>query len=205
MDKNLKKYTSLFKNSTIISSSITLFLLLSAVVAAVLLGMRLYNNYTDLSIKTEEIDKAKTSVSLIQNNKNLLSQSIDDYNVILEKLVPNNESYFLVISALENLASRTGVRILSYSIDLSSSTEEKLTLQIEVEGDLSLIERFMQQYHFAGGRLITNESFSINLENQENITFSLNFFHKEFQDNVEAASLANPNDISEIQDIATKL
>ena len=124
------------------------------------MGLRLYGDYNALQTRSQEIEDARTSVRLIQNNKTLVSQNIDEYNKILEKVIPDKESYFLVITALEQLAARTGVRVVSYSIDLTSTTEEKLTLEVEIVGDLASIENFMKEYHFAGGRLITNERLS---------------------------------------------
>ena len=169
------------------------------------MGLRLYGDYNALQTRSQEIEDARTSVRLIQNNKTLVSQNIDEYNKILEKVIPDNESYFLVITALEQLAVRTGVRVVSYSIDLTSTTMEKLTLEVVIEGNLASIENFMKEYQFAGGRLITNERLSLNLKDLQNITFSLNFFHKEFQDGVEGSSIAGKNDIKEIDDIASKL
>jgi len=205
MEKVLKRYLVLFQNKTVVSSSVVLILFITTLTAAIVMGLRLYGDYIALQTRTQEIEDARTSVRLIQNNKTLMSENIDEYNKILEKLIPDNESYFLVITALEQLATRSGVRIVSYSIDLSATTEEKLTLAVEIEGDITSIENFMKQYNFTGGRLITNESLSLNLIDLQNITFSLNFFHKEFQDGVEGSSIASENDIREIDDIASQL
>ena len=205
MEKALKNYLELLKNKTVVSTTVVAVLFVVALIAAIVIGFRLYGDYNALQTKNQEIEDARTSVSLIQNNKTLVSQNIDEYNKILEKLIPDKESYFLVITALEQLAARTGIRVISYTIDLSSTTEEKLTLEVEIEGDLAGIENFMKEYRFTGGRLITNEKLSLSLEDMQNITFSLNFFHKEFQDGVEGSSVANKNDIKEIEDIAAQL
>ena len=205
MEKTLKRFSELFQNKVAVSTFVVVVLLITTLTAAIVIGLRLYGDYSALQLRSQEIEDARTSVRLIQNNKTLVSQNIDEYNKILEKVIPDNESYFLVITSLEQLAARTGVRVVSYSIDLTSTTEEKLTLEVEIEGDLASIENFMKEYQFAGGRLITNERLSLNLKDLQNITFSLNFFHKEFQDGVEGSSIAGKNDIKEIDDIASKL
>src|SRR3990167_1968749 len=205
MEKTLKRFSELFQNKVSVSTFVVVILLITTLTAAIMIGLRLYGDYTTLQLRSQEIEDARTSVRLIQNNKTLVSQNIDEYNEVLEKVIPDNESYFLVITSLEQLAARTGVRVVSYSIDLTSTTMEKLTLEVEIEGDLASIENFMKEYQFAGGRLITNERLSLNLKDLQNITFSLNFFHKEFQDGVEGSSIAGKNDIKEIDDIASKL
>ena len=205
MEKTLKRFSELFQNKVAVSTFVVVILLITTLTVAIVIGLRLYGDYTTLQLRSQEIEDARTSVRLIQNNKTLVSQNIDKYNEILEKVIPDKESYFLVITALEQLAARTGVRVASYSIDLTSTTEEKLTLEVEIEGDLASIENFMKEYQFAGGRLITNERLSLNLKDLQNTSFSLNFFHKEFQDGVEGSSIAGKNDIKEIDDIASKL
>ena len=205
MEKTLKRFSELFQNKVAVSTFVVVILLITTLTVAIVIGLRLYGDYTTLQLRSQEIEDARTSVRLIQNNKTLVSQNIDEYNKILEKVIPDNESYFLVITSLEQLAARTGVRVVSYSIDLTSTTMEKLTLEVVIEGNLASIENFMKEYQFAGGRLITNERLSLNLKDLQNITFSLNFFHKEFQDGVEGSSIAGKNDIKEIDDIASKL
>ena len=205
MEKTLKRFSELFQNKVAVSTFVVVILLITTLTVAIVIGLRLYGDYTTLQLRSQEIEDARTSVRLIQNNKTLVSQNIDKYNEILENIIPDNESYFLVITALEQLAARTGVRVASYSIDLTSTTEEKLTLEVEIEGDLASIENFMKEYQFAGGRLITNERLSLNLKDLQNTSFSLNFFHKEFQDGVEGSSIAGKNDIKEVDDIASKL
>ena len=205
MEKTLKRFSELFQNKVAVSTFVVVILLITTLTVAIVIGLRLYGDYTTLQLRSQEIEDARTSVRLIQNNKTLVSQNIDKYNEILEKVIPDKESYFLVITALEQLAARTGVRVASYSIDLTSTTEEKLTLEVEIEGDLASIENFMKEYQFAGGRLITNERLSLNLKDLQNTSFSLNFFHKEFQDGVEGSSIAGKNDIKEVDDIASKL
>ena len=205
MEKTLKRFSELFQNKVAVSTFVVVILLIITLTVAIVIGLRLYGDYTTLQLRSQEIEDARTSVRLIQNNKTLVSQNIDEYNKILEKVIPDNESYFLVITSLEQLAARTGVRVVSYSIDLTSTTMEKLTLEVVIEGNLASIENFMKEYQFAGGRLITNERLSLNLKDLQNITFSLNFFHKEFQDGVEGSSIAGKNDIKEIDDIASKL
>ena len=146
MEKALKNYLELLKNKTVVSTTVVAVLFVVALIAAIVIGFRLYGDYNALQTKNQEIEDARTSVSLIQNNKTLVSQNIDEYNKILEKLIPDKESYFLVITALEQLAARTGIRVISYTNDLSSTTEEKLTLEVEIEGDLAGIENFMKEY-----------------------------------------------------------
>lgn len=172
-EKSFKKY---FKKKYI---SFILFISLDAIflIFVVYLGFKIYGIYKQTVVLKQEIEQMKYATKLIKNNKDLLQNNISDYNETLDKLVPDTETYFQVISAFEQLESRLGVSIESYSINLSETTEEKMSLALIIKGTREDIESFLTNYNYFGGRLMTSEDFSYSAGSSESITFNINLFH----------------------------
>ena len=156
------------------------------------LGYKVYGIYQETRSFEQEIDQLKTTSLLIKNNKNLLQDNISSYNDILDALIPDGETYFQVISALEQLEARNGVRINSYSINLSETTEEKMSLSLTISGPQNTIESLLDNYHYSSGRLITNEEITYSMGNTETISFAINVFH---------SSSDQPNPESDVAEI----
>jgi|GEM_PF-2017146 len=174
--ESLDKIKLLFNKKYI---SVILFIVLDIVFIVFIgyLGFKIYGVYSETRVLQGEIDQMKASAQLIQNNKNMLERDIEEYNALLDKVIPDEETYFQVISAFEQLEAKTGVSIESYSINLSETTEEKMSLNLSIAGTQRAIESLFQSYQFAGGRLMTNEEFTYNHEDSETISFSVNLFH----------------------------
>lgn len=178
---------------------------LGIIIGIFFIGKSLYQKFQTLQTEKEEITKLKARIVLVRNNKEIFNDRIDEYNETLGKLIPDQESYFSVITALEQLANRTGVSITSYTIDIKSTTEEKLTLTLNIQGDQQALNKLLSEYMFISGRLITNEESSILLnEVEKNLNISFNFLHKEFKDAVSPASKVTEKDIQFLQDIKNK-
>lgn len=144
------------------------------------ISFRLYNTWSELSDLNAEVDTFKSTVDFIKNNRDLVAAHIDDYNRTLEQLIPDEESYFSVISALEKMSSETGVIIKSYTIDLEATSMSKLSLRVEVTGPAEALQKLLENSTFVGGRLITIEK--VDLVNTEEGTsmFLFNFYHGQY-------------------------
>lgn len=170
------------------------------------IGNNLYQKYLTLQTEKDEISTLQSRIELARNNKEIFDGRIDEYNELLEKLIPDEESYFSVITALDALANRTGVTISSYSINLKSTTEEKLTLILTVEGDQDSLNNLLADYLFTSGRLITNEESSImNESGKQNLSISFNFFHKEYKGTAISIGSVNKKDIQFLDEVKAKL
>lgn len=204
-EKSFKKY---FKKKYI---SLILFISLDAIflIFVVFLGFKIYGIYKQTVVLKQEIEQMKNATKLIQNNKDLLQDNISDYNATLDKLVPDTETYFQVISAFEQLESRLGVSIDSYSINLSETTEEKMSLTLTIKGTRENIESFLTNYNYFGGRLMTSEDFSYSAGSSESITFNINLFHSLAGGPVAGSSpsdaVISKEDIAFIEEIQEKL
>ncbi|MCA9372245.1 hypothetical protein KC726_05105 [Candidatus Woesebacteria bacterium] len=128
--------------------------------------------------KTQK-DLLSQDVALLENNKRILG-SIEIYNDALDKLIPDNEGYFELISALDQLEEKSGAHINSYSIDLEQTTQEKLSLDLELASNTSSLESFLSNYRYGSGRLITIEQIDVNPYESQNATIGIHFFHKPF-------------------------
>ncbi len=159
--------------------SVVLFVLLDIVfiLFLVYLGYKIYGVYSETQALKAEIDQLKSSSLLIKNNKDLLEDNISEYNAILDKMIPDSETYFQVISTLEQLEDRMGVNVESYSINLPETTEEKMSLTLTISGTKESIETLFENYRYSGGRLITNEKLEYSREGLESTTFIVNMFH----------------------------
>jgi hypothetical protein len=179
---------------------------LGLIIGVFFIGNTLYQKYLSLQTEKDKISQLKSRVVLVRNNKDVFDGRIDEYNEILGKLIPDEESYFSVITALDSLASRTGVTITSYSINLKSTTEEKLTLSLVIDGDQEALNKLLADYMFTSGRLITNEESTIVVDKEEqSLSISFNFLHKKFNNAVISSVVVTKKDIQFLDEVKLKM
>ncbi|MCX7881302.1 MAG: hypothetical protein N2482_02185 [Patescibacteria group bacterium] len=141
-----------------------------------------FNNYgqtkREISSLKEEIQGLKKKAELINYKKQIEKEGINisQMNKILNQLVPLEEDYFSIIYALEKISQKTNFIIISYSININRSHSEKLSLTITGLGDRESFFRFLQNYSFGGGRLITIDNINYTTEGFSQIQISLNFY-----------------------------
>ena len=172
----------------------------------VYLGINAWNLYGDLELKKSELEGTKQTANLIKNNKALLEENIESYNEMLSELVPEEESYFKVIAAFEQLGAKTGVNILSYSINLDDTTEEKLSLELTVSGTKEDVEQMFKDYNFVSGRLITNEEMMVTFEDGASTTFLVNLIHRPFvSSDSQNTETITQEDVDFLEEIRSKM
>lgn len=116
--------------------------------------------------------------ALLFNNVFTSETDLDSNVKLLNELVPNMEDYFSVIYALEKLSQKTSFIITSYTIDLKSSTPEKLKLSITGTGDRNAFLKFLSEYNFGGGRLITSDKIELTPQISGQIKVDVTFYNK---------------------------
>ena len=205
MTFDIKVIKSLLLNKNVYPTVIVVTLDVILLGILIFYGFKLQSRYDEMLATEEKVQKMKATITLIRNNRNLFSGDTEKYNTILESLIPEEESYFNVITALENLTQKTGVVIDSYSVNLSSTTEEKLTLKVDITGDETSIQKFIQEYKYASGRLITTEEMEINSEKLDSLSFSVNFYHNKFKDTVSPDSKVMKADLIKLDEIEEQL
>lgn len=152
------------------------------VVAGILLLLNIYIfsfQIPNYFLQKEAIKDKEAVLIKMDQQKEIISKyskaEVDKLYKAISLLVPNKEDYFSIISAVENLSSLTGLEVLSYSIVFSSSTNEKIVLQVEAKGDIESLKRFLNDYRFKGGRLITMDKIEFSNKDFKS-TLDLNFY-----------------------------
>jgi Tfp pilus assembly protein PilO len=160
---------------------------------------QLFQKYRD---SEKRVAQMRSTVERVQNNKDILETSIDEYNQSLDMLIPDTETYFAVVASLEKLVSKTGITLSSYNLDVNQTNEKKLTLQVQVEGNQQQLRTFLETYLYAGGRIITCDQFSLSDVQKGKGQLLLTFYHdQEPESNAAPVGKISPNQIRIIQRI----
>jgi len=135
--------------------------------------------------KIRQLNQEKDKLLLKQKNIDYFKKNFSDLNInpqeaikILNQLVPEEEDYFSILYALETLSKKTGFQITAYSINLSSSNNERLNLTVKGNGDVNTFLNFLKEYNVGGGRLITANNLALNPQQAAGFKIDLTFYHK---------------------------
>ena len=122
----------------------------------------------------------------------------------MNKLIPDNEDFFSVISAIERLSKETNFVINQYTINLSESTPEKLSLAVTGDGNSETFLKLLENYNFVGGRLITLNTFDFN---NKGVQYSLNFnfYHKGVPSQLSNLASIPAKDIQFMREVQSKV
>lgn len=186
----------------------TLLTMASLVIIALLI-LASYKTYKEnknvFDILNEEVKLLKNRSETLRYNKTLTEDQIVIYNKILTSLIPETEDYFSIIYALETISQKTGFNIVSYTINLTDISREKLSISIEGRGDPEAFKRFLDGYKFTGGRLITSEQIQFSGVNFANTRVSLNFYSKKFTFNESVVPQLTKRDVAKLEEIKKKI
>ncbi len=169
-------------------------------------GYVIYGSWDRLSLLNSDVERYKSSVEFISKNRSLVAKDVDLYNSTLEELIPDEESYFAVVTALERLAVKTGVTIKSYTIDLESTNVSKLSLRVEIVATQEALEKLLADYKYAGGRLITIEKADLSSTGESVNVFLFNFYHGPYTvgSSISQEQLT-PKDVERIHNIQSQM
>ena len=140
---------------------------------------------TQIKEASANIQKSKGEASQLQIKQRILQSvlneskdELDQDLAIVTALVPDTEDYFSMIYSLEQLSKSTGFIINNYTVNLSKSNGNKLSLTVAGEGNSQSFMELLRNYNFAGGRLITAEKIGIDPAVSSGISLDLNFYSK---------------------------
>lgn len=160
----------------------------------------------------EEFNRAKNETSIYKNrvdilryNKSLTENKIDEYNNLLIGLIPDTENFFSIIYALETISIKSNFIISSYALNLTLSDKEKISIQIEGQGDSTAFISFLENYNFVGGRLITSEKIEFAEGKFSKSRISLNFYNKRVMQNTVVVPQLTQKDITLLNSIQNKI
>lgn len=187
-------------------------LILSFVVFLLLLIV-VFIFYARFNAQKKEVDLMSGEVLMLSNrfntlkyNKTLTEDQIKEYNKLLASLIPETEDFFSIIYALEEISSVSHFIITDYAIDINKTSREKLTLTAEGRGNSEEFLNFLQQYQFAGGRLVTSDQIQYGGMNSGSTRITLNFYSKRFAFNetVQVPQLSK-EEIQKLEEIKKKI
>lgn len=169
--------------------------------------------YAHFNVQKKEVDLMNGEVSMLSNrfntlkyNKSLTEDQIKEYNKLLASLIPETEDFFSIIYALEEISNASQFIITNYEINISKTTREKLTITAEGRGDSEAFLNFLQEYQFAGGRLVTSDRIQYGGAGSGSTKITLNFYSKRFSFNetVQVPQLSK-EEIQKLEDIKQKV
>ncbi len=125
----------------------------------------------------KDLDIYQKKLLIIQNLSSN-EEKLDKFVKLLNNLIPDQENYFSIIYALENLSVKTGFNIVSYTLNVNLSNPEKIKITVSGLGSTQDFLKFLNEYNFAGGRLITSDSIELNNDSNELYKINLTFYNK---------------------------
>lgn len=134
----------------------------------------------DVDLMSGEVLMLKNRFNTLKYNKSLTEDQIKEYNKLLASLIPETEDFFSIIYALEQISTASHFDIVNYEIDVGKTNKEKITLTAEGRGQPDEFLNFLQEYQFAGGRLVTSDQIQYGGINSGNTKITLNFYNKRF-------------------------
>jgi hypothetical protein len=156
---------------------------------------------------TQEISDLKKKAELVSYKQEIIKEGIDlkEANNLFTKLIPNEEDYFSVIAALEKISRDTNFLIVNYSINLKSSTKDKLSLTIEGKGDQDAFFKFLKDYRYIGKRLITIDKIDYRSTGFLEVSLIVNFYSGKNNNMLTTASKLTDEEKKLIQTIKEKV
>jgi len=196
-------YRLLIENIAYIVGSLTMLILIVVVVNMSL--TRISKIKLERTALIQEINTRQNKVNLL----NSVFPSPDQLNeniAFLNRLIPNSEDYFSIIYSLEKLSEKTGFTINGYTVNIQSSTANKLRLTISGSGDSTAFLDFLENYNFSGGRLITSDKIELNPQTSTNsIKIDLTFYNKTVDLNLGKELTINESTVEEINELKNKV
>lgn len=156
----------------------------------------IYQRYISLTEERAILEENRQKAQLVRNNKQQLETDIAEYNAVLDRLIPNQESYFQIINAFEKLSLATGLPIENYSINVEDTTSEKISFSLRLTGSSPEIDSFLKKFNYSSGRLIVSDSWSLTNDGTViSLEFDLSMFN---------AIYAQTGDIQDVPVISSK-
>ncbi len=163
---------------------------------------------SQISTTSTKLQDLKTEVDNLENKRKILQavinengNEIDQDLALVTGLIPDAEDYFSMIYSLEKLSADTGFSINSYTVNLTRSNENKLSLTVTGVGDSTAFLNLLKTYNYGGGRLITAEKIGIDPLEQNGVSLDLNFYNRQATlDSTEKLDFqASINELSELR------
>lgn len=185
--------------------------ILGTIVMAVLFVYLFFIFFRQYADNNQKISSEELKLEELKSRKKILEalisfdyNQVKDFNIILNKLIPNSEDYFSILYALEKLSRETGFIINSYNINLGASQPDFLSISINGDGDINSFLKLLDSYNFSSGRLITMNDFDFNNKGIQ-YRLSLNFYSREVPKGFVKLAEISQKDLDLMQDVRKKV
>lgn len=178
MKRKIRPYIKFLFRENFIYICILAVLLILTIVLAPFMSNRIINSNDRVKALTKDVKELENKERILSNVINESGEDIDKDLTLITKLIPDAEDYFSMIYALERLSQSTGFSINSYTVNLTKSTSNKLSLTVIGAGDSQTFLKLLQDYNVGGGRLITAEKIGVDPAQIGSLSLSLNFYNK---------------------------
>jgi len=198
----LKKLEFFFKDNWIVIITIFVFSIMLILVNYSFGALTLARIEEDNLLR--EMQQLKNRVDIVKANAELKNDQIRIYTKMLAAMIPESEDFFTIIYALEKISIETGFIISNYTVKVSSTTRNKISLVIAGKGDVDTFMKFLQNYNYIGGRLATSETIQFSgtdVDTQVN----LNFYNKEYVPGKDIVPQLSPKDLEKLAAIQDKV
>lgn len=157
---------------------ISIFFLLVMITVAIKVGLnKIFQSELKIKTLTKEIDQLQKKANLFKVSIPS-TEKLDEDIRLLNRLIPNLEDFFSIIYSLETLSQKTGFNIVDYSVNIDKSAVNELKLNVTGIGDSGSFIKFLNEYNFAGGRLITSDKIVLKPELIGAVKIDLTFYSK---------------------------
>lgn len=193
----LLKENSLYIVTLILLSGLILFFIATNL-------PKLATNQQEIQTLSQEVNKLKTKANLI-NSLSTDAAQLEEEVKFINALIPSEEDYFSIIYALEQLSIKTGFIITSYTVNMKNSNINKLQLSVTGTGDREAFMKFLKQYNFGGGRLITSDQIELSPESFGGIKINLTLYNKNIAKEKNTLTNQAAKFVSEIRELKNKI
>lgn len=201
---NIVRYNTI---NAIILSAAGLFLVMFAVFT--FLGVTANQSIEDSRL---ERGKLEGEISYFNLTKKLASEKVESFNNVLLQLIPEQEDYFLLIASIERFSQRTGLKVDTYSVDVPEEGSDKFTMTITGSFAPNQLTRFLENYQYGTGRLVTIENMTLNETNTPergqiaDVRMTINFYSRKVStSNLIRVGSLSQKDIDLMEDISAKM
>lgn len=185
---------------------VSLFVFILLCVIVFIFYARFNKQKAEVELLTNKVQLLKERYDTLKYNTSLSQDQIKEYNALLTHLIPEAEDYFSIIYALEKISSVSQLAITDYTVNVSKTDREQLTLTVDGKGDPESFLTFLEEYQFAGGRLVTSDKIQYGGGVAGNVRIALSFYSKRFIPNESTtASRLSEKEIAKLETIKQKV
>ena len=168
-------------------------------------SQRFAENSDKILTLEKEVLEYQQKAKVINAALSVGDEALESYLQVVNSLVPDVEDYFSIVYALEEIAKKTNFVIKSYSINIKTSTKNKLQLSIVGVGNDDAFMEFLKNYTFSSGRLIAIERIELTPQFAGSMTLSVNFYNKTVEISPSEKAKFNEDTLAQLKSIKDKI